>query len=246
MIDITIELIKRRSEMNQNSSGFNRRQFIGAVAATGAVAMAYSARAKDVEYKLTTLLDKAPDGQEIRAGVIGCGGRGSGAVMDFLNSSTNLKVIALADAFADRVKSLKENLKKQKNIDIADDHCFVGLDAYQKLLEIKEINYVILATPPYFRPFHFEAAINAKKNVFMEKPVAVDPVGARLVMATSKKAQSLGLNVVCGTQRRHQHHYVALYKKIADGAIGDIVSANVYWNGGQLWYRTREKSWSDL
>ncbi|MDZ7347181.1 MAG: Gfo/Idh/MocA family oxidoreductase, partial [candidate division KSB1 bacterium] len=118
--------------------------------------------------------------------------------------------------------------------------------AYRKLLEIKEINYVIIATPPYFRPYQFEAAINARKHVFMEKPVAVDPVGARSIMATSKKAESLGLSVVTGTQRRHQHHYVALYKKLMSGAIGDIISANVYWNGGQLWYRTREKGWSDL
>jgi myo-inositol 2-dehydrogenase / D-chiro-inositol 1-dehydrogenase len=232
--------------MNPNDSNFNRRQFIGAIAATGALAMAYSSNAKTVDYKLTTLLDKAPEGAEIKAGVIGCGGRGSGAALNFLDAGSNLKIVALADLFPDRVKNLQQQLKKEKNMDVPDESCFVGLDAFEKLLAIKEINYVILATPPYFRPFHFEAAINAKKNVFMEKPVCVDPVGARLVMATSKKAQNLGLCVVTGTQRRHQHHYVALYKKIMDGAIGDLVSANVYWNGGQLWYRTREKGWGDL
>lgn len=231
--------------MSENSN-FNRRQFIGAIAATGALAMACKGSGKAVDYKLTTLKDKAPDGQEIRAGVIGCGGRGSGAVMDYLNAGTNLKVVALADVFADRIASLKTRLKKDKDIDIPEENCFVGLDAYQKLLEIKEINYVIIATPPYFRPYQFEAAVNARKHVFMEKPVCVDPVGARSVMASSKKAQSLGLSVVTGTQRRHQHHYVALYKKIMAGAIGDLTSANIYWNGGQLWYRTRQEGWSDL
>ncbi len=232
--------------MSEASVPFNRRQFIGAMAATGVLAMAVNCKGKTVDYKLTTLLPKAPDGAEIRAGVIGCGGRGSGAVMDFLEAGNNLKVVALADVFQDRVTSLKARLKKEKNIDVPDEYCFVGLDAFRKLLAIKEINYVILATPPYFRPYHFEAAVDARKHVFMEKPVAVDPVGARSIMASSKKAQSLGLSVITGTQRRHQHHYAALYKKLQAGAIGDIISANIYWNGGQLWYRTREKGWSDL
>ena len=234
--------------MKSQESGFNRRQFIGALAATGAVAAACSGggtSSKNVEYDLTTLLDKAPDGQEIKAGVIGCGGRGSGAAMNFLDAAPNVKVVALADVFADRVNSLKKKLAERENV-IADENCFVGLDGFEKLLDLKEINYVILATPPNFRPQMFKAAIEARKHVFMEKPVAVDPVGARSVMASSKKAQEAGLSVITGTQRRHQHHYVSLYKQIKSGAIGDLVSANVYWNGGQLWYRPRQRGWSDL
>jgi predicted dehydrogenase len=119
------------------------------------------------------------------------------------------------------------------------------LDAYQKVVE-SDVDIIITATPPYFRPMIFKAAIDAKKHVFMEKPVAVDPVGARSIMATSKKAESLGLNVVTGTQRRHQHNYIEAYKEIMGGAIGDIVSANVYWNMGQLWYREKNRKWSDL
>ncbi len=235
--------------MNRNESGFNRRQFISAVAATGALAMACGGnggKPSNVEYDLTTLLEKAPEGKEIKVGVIGCGGRGSGAAMDVLNAADNVQVVALADVFEDRLNSLKTKLKDQKNNVVPDENCFIGLDAYEKVVEISDINYIILATPPYFRPMQFEAAINAKKNVFMEKPVCVDPVGARSVMATSKKAESLGLSVATGTQRRHQHHYVALYKQLQSGAIGDLISANVYWNGGQLWYRTLEPGWSDL
>jgi len=233
--------------MKKNKSAFNRRQFIGALAATGAVAAACSGgkTTKQVDYDLTTLLDKAPDGEEIRAGVIGCGGRGSGAAMNFLDAASNVKIVALADVFTDRLNSLKDKLAKRDNV-VADENCFIGLDAFEKLLDIKEINYVILATPPYFRPMMFKAAIEARKNVFMEKPVAVDPVGARSIMASSNKAKELGLSVVTGTQRRHQHHYVSLYKQIQSGTIGDLISANVYWNGGQLWYRTRQRGWSDL
>jgi len=234
--------------MKRHESAFNRRQFIGAMAATGAIAAACSGSgtsAKPVDYKLTTLLDKAPDGDEIRAGVIGCGGRGSGAAMNFLDAGSNIKIIALADLFPDRLNSLKDKLEKRGNT-VAEENCFLGLDAFEKLLDMKEINYVILATPPQFRPPMLKAAVLAKKNVFAEKPVAVDPVGARSVMATSKQAQEAGLSIVCGTQRRHQHHYVSLYKQIQSGAIGDLVSANVYWNGGQLWYRTRQRGWSDL
>ena len=233
--------------MNRNDNGFNRRQFIGAVAATGALAVACSngGTGKKADYNLTTLMEKAPEGQAIKAGVIGCGGRGSGAALNFLEAGDNLEIIALADVFNDRLNSCKNRLKEQGN-EVADENCFIGLDAYEKLLQVDGLNYVIIATPPFFRPTQFQAAIEAKKHVFMEKPVAVDPPGARSIMATSEKAKTLGLNVVTGTQRRHQHHYVALYKEIMGGAIGDLIDANVYWNGGQLWYKTRTRGWSDL
>ena len=109
-----------------------------------------------------------------------------------------------------------------------------------------DVDIVILTTPPHFRPEHFVAAIEAKKNVFMEKPVAVDPVGARMIIASSKKAEALGLVVGTGTQRRHQRDYVATYKQIYEGAIGEIISAACYWNQSQLWHRKPQKEWSEM
>jgi myo-inositol 2-dehydrogenase/D-chiro-inositol 1-dehydrogenase len=136
-------------------------------------------------------------------------------------------------------------LKTEKNNEVADEMCFTGFDAYQKVID-SGVDLLIIATPPYFRPEHFRAAVAAKKHVFMEKPVAVDPVGARSIMATAKRAETQGLTVITGTQRRHQHVYIETLKQVAAGAIGDIVSANCYWMGGQLWYREHEKGWSDM
>lgn len=231
--------------MQKNESGFNRRQFIGSLAASGALIMACSNGSGKAEYKNSTLLDKAPEGKKLTAGVIGCGGRGTGAAFNFLAAGDGLSVTALGDVFADRVEDCKTKLKSEAGNEVADDRCFVGLDAFQKVIDT-DVDIIITATPPYFRPMVFEAAINAKKHVFMEKPVAVDPAGANRIIATSKRAESLGLNVVTGTQRRHQRHYIEAYKRLMSGAIGDIVSANVYWNQGQLWYRDHTSGWSDL
>ncbi len=230
----------------KNENGFNRRQFIGSLAATGAIAMACSkgSSGAKVEYKNSTLLEKAPAGRELTAGVIGTGGRGTGAALNFLEAGDGLKITHLADAFVDRVDNAKAKLAEVGNV-VPDENCYVGLEAWQKVID-SDVDIIITATPPYFRPMIFKAAIDAKKHVFMEKPVAVDPVGARSIMATSKKAESLGLNVVTGTQRRHQHHYIDVYKRLAGGAIGDILSATVYWNQGQLWYRDKQRGWSDV
>jgi myo-inositol 2-dehydrogenase / D-chiro-inositol 1-dehydrogenase len=191
------------------------------------------------------LLEKAPDGPVLKAGVIGCGGRGSGAATDWLSAGPNVTITALADVFKDRIDSCKEKIKKQFNLDIPEENCFIGFDAYQKVID-SGVDVVILATPPKFRPIHFEAAVTARKHVFMEKPVAVDPVGVRSVIATAKKAESLNLKIICGTQRRHQPDYIEVYKQVATGGIGDIVSANAWWNGGQLWYRVPKPEWSEM
>jgi len=222
----------------------NRREFVGlGVAATAGILLG-CAQEKKV-YELKPFLDQAPDGQEIKAGLVGCGGRGTGAAINFLSAGPNLKIHALADLFQDRMEQCRAKLKEEKNIDVDDGRCFLGFDGFQKVID-SGVDLVILATPPHFRPGHFAAAINAKKHVFMEKPVAVDPVGARSIIATSKKAESLGLCVGTGTQRRHQRDYLTTYKKIYEGAIGDIVSANCYWNQSQLWYVLPEKSKSEM
>jgi len=229
-------------------SELSRRKFleVGAVAAAAGAVMV-SCQGNDGRKAVTakTFLDQAPDGAVLKAGLVGCGGRGTGAAINFLSAGPNLQITALADVFEDRLNSCRAKIKKNKGQDVARENCFVGFDAFEKLID-SGVDVVILATPPHFRPEHFEAAINAKKHVFMEKPVAVDPVGARTIIAASKRAESLGLTVGTGTQRRHQRDYQACYEQIQSGAIGEIVSANCYWNQSQLWYKERKKGWSDM
>lgn len=214
-----------------------RRDFLQSAVATTAVAAAALGRT-------TPLLASAPNGPTLKVGLIGCGGRGTGAAHDALAGAENIKITALGDLFRDRLEDARGTLV-QKGQTVAEDHCFVGFDAFQKVIAT-DIDIVILATPPHFRPEHFAAAVAAKKHVFMEKPVAVDPVGIRSVLETGEKATALGLSVVAGTQRRHQLSYLEVLKRLQDGAIGDIVSANCYWNMGQLWFRTKKEGWTDM
>lgn len=185
-----------------------------------------------------------PDKPALKAGLIGCGGRGRGAAHDLLKSAPNVQITALADVFQDRLDSTRKSLEETGQT-ISKDRCFIGFDAYQKLIET-DVDLVLLATPPHFRSEHFGAAVEAGKHVFMEKPVAVDPVGIRSILATGEKAASLGLSVVAGTQRRHKWPYLETQKRVAAGAIGDIVAARCYWNQAQLWYRLRQPGWSDM
>ena len=185
-------------------------------------------------------LAEARGSDTIRVGVVGCGGRGSGAANDCVKSSPGVKIVALADAFEDRLNGLK------KQFEVPDRRCFIGLDAYKKLMALEDVNLVILATPPGFRPKQLTEAIRQGKNVFMEKPVAVCPAGVKMVIEASSKAAEKGLAIVAGTQRRHQARYVETLKRIHDGAIGDIVSAQCYWNMGELWVSKRQPNQSDV
>ena len=239
--------------MKQKTNGLSRRKFLGnaaAVGAVGALGVSQLLSACDrikipKDLVLPPLLDQAPDGELIKAGVIGCGGRGTGAALNFLSAGPNLQVVALADVFQDRIDNCRKELKTEKGVDIPDEKCFAGFDGYKKLLE-SGVDYVIIATPPYFRPEIFKAAVEAKKNIFFEKPVAVDPVGIRTIMSAGKQAEAFGLSVVTGTQRRHQRDYIETYKRIMGGAIGNIVAANAYWNQSKLWHRDRLPEWSDM
>lgn len=183
----------------------------------------------------------------IRVGLIGCGGRGTGAAKDCVESSPGIDIVALGDLFPDRVSQCKEQLRNAlgEHFKVNEENCFSGFDAYKNVLA-SEIDLVILATPPGFRPMHLEAAIAAGKHVFMEKPVAVDPAGVRSVLVSSDLAKQKGLAIVAGTQRRHQLGYLEAMKRIHDGAIGEIVSAQVYWNQGGLWMHPRQPGWTDL
>jgi len=200
----------------------------------------------EAEWNIPDFLpDEAIDGVPLKAGVIGCGGRGLGAALNFINSGPSLSVVALGDVFPDKVEACRKTLTEKFGQMIAPEKCFTGFDNYKKVIDAG-VDVVILATPPVFRPLHFKAAIEARKHVFVEKPVAVDPVGARLVIATAKQAMAQNLCVVTGTQRRHQRSYIEGYKMIQKGMIGEIVSGTVYYNQLMLWYKLREKGWSDM
>lgn len=178
----------------------------------------------------------------IRVGVIGCGGRGTGAAWNALEAEPSVRIVAMADLFEDRLESSHTNLVNEwaGRVAVAPEHRFTGFDAYERLLAIKEVDYVVLATPPHFRPIHFQAAVGAGKHVFMEKPVAVDPVGVRRVIEAGRKAEERGLSVVAGTQRRHEANYLELMDRIRSGEIGEVVSASCAWNQGGLWVHERE------
>lgn len=195
-------------------------------------------------YYIPDLVDMATDGQELKAGVIGCGGRGSGAAFDFLNAANGVTIVALGDTFQERVDGLAAKLKEDKGIDIPADKRFVGLDAYKQVID-SGVDVVIVATPPNFRPVHFQYATEKGKHSFLEKPICVDPVGYRLIVATARQAKAKGLRVITGTQRHHQRNYVESYKKIMEGAIGEITGGAVYWNQNMLWYRERQQGWHD-
>lgn len=184
----------------------------------------------------------------IRVGVIGCGGRGTGAAWNALEADPAVRIVALADLFEDRVTSSHASLTEewQDRVDVPPERRFSGFDAYQRLLQLDDLDYVCLATPPHFRPIHLEAAVAVGKHVFMEKPAASDPAGVRKVIAAGEAADAKSLSIVAGTQRRYQDNYTQLMQRIADGAIGDPVSAQCYWNQGGLWVNERAEGQSDM
>ena len=183
----------------------------------------------------------------IRVGLIGCGGRGSGAAENCAKSSEGVQFVALGDVNKSHIDGLRGKLKQNfaDNYDITDDRCFVGLDAYKGVIN-SGVDYVILATPPGFRPLHLAAAVAAGKNVFTEKPVAVDGPGIRKCLAVYEEALGKGLAIAAGTQRRHQTGYLETIRRIHDGDIGDILSARCYWNGSGIWFHPRQEGMSDV
>ncbi len=191
--------------------------------------------------------------EKIKAGVVGCGGRGTQAVIDSLTGDPNVELTAMADVFEDkletswrRLSDKERNPKIAERVKVAPDQRFVGFDAFQKILKT-DIDVVFLATPPGYRPEHFEAAINAKKHVFCEKPFGTDPVGVRRFMAAAKKSEEMKLTVVSGAQRRFQREYVETVKKIQDGAIGDVRALYAYWVGTPvIQQKAKDPKWGEL
>jgi predicted dehydrogenase len=183
----------------------------------------------------------------IKVGLIGCGGRGTGAAEDVLQAAPGVTLVAMGDVFKDHLESSRTRLKEKyrDKVDVPDDRAFTGFDAYEKVLA-SDTNYIILATPPGFRPQHLKAAVVAGKNIFTEKPVGVDGPGIRTVLSLEQDAKAKGLAIVAGTQRRHQTGYIQTMRRIHDGAIGKIVAARCYWNQGGLWKKDRQPEWTDL
>ena len=186
--------------------------------------------------------------KKLKLALIGCGGRGSGAAVQALTADENVELVAMADAFADRIEKslngIKDHFDGKKKIDVKEKNRFVGFDAYKKAIDLADV--VILTTPPGFRPYHFEYAIANDKHVFMEKPVATDPVGIRKVLATAKIAKAKKLNVVVGLQRHYQTKYIDIKQRIDQGAIGKIRSGQVYWNDAGVWVKKRQAGQSEL
>jgi len=182
----------------------------------------------------------------IKIALIGCGGRGTGAAFQALGTKYNLKLVAMADAFSDRLEGAYKELSEKfaAKMDVPKERRFVGFDAYKKAIALADV--VLLATPPGFRPSHFEEAINQNKHVFMEKPVAVDSPGVRKVLEMAEVAKKKKLNVVVGLQRRYQTNYREALKRINDGMLGDITGGQVYWNSGGVWVKPRETNQTEM
>ena len=217
----------------------NRREFLktSTLAAAGAVAGGLALKRSA----------HAAGSDVLKIGLIGCGGRGTGAATDALGADPNTKLVAVADAFSDRLEGSLASLKKgfKDRVAVDADHSFVGLDAYEKLLA-SGVDVVLLCTPPHFRPMHLKACIDAGKHVFCEKPVAVDGPGVRSILATSEEAAKKNLNLVSGLCWRYDYGVAETMKRVLDGAIGDILAIRETYNTGTLWQRKRQPEWTEM
>ena len=184
---------------------------------------------------------------KLKSALSAAGGRGTGAANQAMNTEGDTQLVAMADAFQDKITSALRNIKGNHpdKVEVPQERQFAGFDAYKKVLET-DCDIVILATSPGFRPVHFEAAINAGKHVFMEKPVAVDPAGVRRVLEAAKKAKEKNLAVAVGLQRRHEDRYRETIQRLQDGMIGDIILSRAYWNGGGVWTRPRKEGQTEM
>ncbi|MEJ7736706.1 MAG: Gfo/Idh/MocA family oxidoreductase [Chitinophagaceae bacterium] len=187
----------------------------------------------------------------IKVAVVGCGGRGTGAVVQALHTKQNVQLVAMADAFRDNLDksytNIAEALKEQKlekRLNVKEENKFVGFDAYKKAIPLADV--VILATPPGFRPLHFEEVIKQNKHAFVEKPLGTDPAGVQKSLQVSEEAKAKKLNVVVGLQRHYQNSYIQLMKRVKDGMIGEVLAAQAWWNNDGVWVRPRQPQWTEM
>ncbi|MFT7677574.1 MAG: myo-inositol 2-dehydrogenase/D-chiro-inositol 1-dehydrogenase [Planctomycetota bacterium] len=183
----------------------------------------------------------------LRIALVGCGGRGTGAASQALSTAGDVKLVAMADAFGDRLQGSVNQLAKNhaERMDVPEERRFTGFDAYEKAIAC-DVDVVILATPPGFRPMHFAHAVANNKHVFMEKPVATDAGGIRTVLAAAQVAKDKNLKVGVGLQRHHQQRYIEGIKRVQDGAIGEVNFMRAYWNSGGVWVRERQPGQTEM
>lgn len=224
--------------MAEQTDGLSRRTFLGATSAFTII---------------SPQLVRGAGNEKLKAGLIGCGGRGTAAAGNLLTGNNNVEVVAMADLFEDHLEgSLRrltqdaDNARIAPRVKVDAEHRFTGFDAYKKLIA-SDVDIVMLCTPPGYRPEHFEAAVNAKKHVFCEKPIATDPVGTRRFMEAAKKSEQLKLSVVSGAQRHADREYVETVSKVKDGAIGEVVALYSHYLSGPVWHeRERKPDWGDM
>lgn len=220
------------------TGGISRRQFLKS-SATAASLTAFTAGMHSRIY--------AAGSDTVKIGLIGCGGRGSGAAVQALNACKRARLVAMADAFEDRLERSHSSISKNHlgRVDVPKKRRFVGMDGYAGVVGT-DVDMVLMAAPPGFRPRHFEAAVKANKNVFMEKPVAVDAPGIRRMIAANKLAKKKGLAVAVGLNTRHQNSARQVIKRVHDGVIGDINFLRAYGNTGGVWVRPRKPGQSEM
>ncbi len=232
-----------KSQQTCLPGGLSRRDFVKRTAVVGA-GLSVGASAG---LMATESFAYAGGRATLRIGLVGCGGRGTGAAKNCVDAAEGVELVAMGDLFADRLDESQETLREVMGeaYQVTGERSFVGWDAYQRVID-SDVDLVLFATPPAFRPRHLRAAVEAGKHVFIEKPVAVDPAGIRSVMESAEQAERQGLALVAGTQPRHDPAYIATMQRIRDGAIGEVVAAQVYWNQGGLWMNERKPGMSDM
>ena len=198
------------------------------------------------EVYIPELPDKAINGKPLKAALIGCGGRGTGAAFNFLDAGEGLSIVSCADMFKDRMDLCRKNLKERKNLEIDDANCHLGFDAYQKAIDTPGVDLVLVCSPGLFHPDHLQYAIERGKHVFCEKPAAIDPAGYRKYMVAVRQAKANNLCLVTGTHLRHHRGYVEAYRKIQEGYIGRIVAGNVYWCQAHSHFMLKRPEWTDI
>jgi predicted dehydrogenase len=216
----------------------DRRTFLQTTVAAGAAAAAVipsSARAVQTGNDV------------IRVGLVGCGGRGNGAAINAMNAGKDVQIVALGDLFEDSIKVARSSLgpRNPDQFKVDDDHCFVGFDCYEKVLN-SDIDVVLLASPPHYRPMQIEAAVKAGKHIFAEKPIATDAAGVRRVMKACEEADKKGLNVVSGLCWRYDQGVRETMAKIHDGAIGTVISTQANYLTSPVWIRPRQPGESEM
>lgn len=231
----------KNSSSTENSEKKSRRNFVknSALFAGGAMLLP--------NMQMSGMVNVFND-KKLKIALVGCGGRGTGAAVQALNADDNVELVAMADAFEDRLQGSLANISKEmgetKKVNVPEKNRFVGFDGAEKAMDLADV--VILATPPGFRPQHFEYAVNNGKHVFMEKPCATDVPGVRKVLAAAKVAKDKKLNVVVGLQRHYQDSYLAAMAQLKQDKIGKIVSGQVYWNSAGVWVRERQPGQTEL